>query len=106
MKSRKYIPPAVALVLAATFAFAPEALAQVKEGTWSDTYAGFATLKATQVGKDRLLLVADSNFLSVSKDNPMFDHLTWHGFGLSDCTNGVCQSHGYAVATDTAGDQF
>jgi hypothetical protein len=105
MLARKYIPPAAALVLAAAFALAAEAPAQAKEGTWSDTFAGFGTLKATQVGKERLLLVADSNFLSVSKV-AMFDHLTWHLLGLGDCANGVCQFHGYVVATDPAGDQF
>jgi hypothetical protein len=103
--ARKNIPPAAALLLAAAFALAAEAPAQAKEGTWSDTFAGFGTVKAIPVGKERLLLVFDSNFLSVSKD-AMFDHLTWHLLGLGDCVNGLCQAHGYVVATDRAGDQF
>jgi hypothetical protein len=103
--ARRYIPSAAALVLAAAFAVAAETPAQAKDGTWSDTLAGFGTVKATEVGKERLLLVFDENFLSVSKD-AMFDHLTWHLWGLGDCTKGVCNWHGYGVATDPAGDQF
>ena len=103
LSAPKYIPPAAALALAA--AFAAEATAQAKEGTWSDTFAGFGTVKATEVGKERLLLVFDENFLSVSND-AMFDHLTWHLLGLGDCAKGVCQAHGYVLATDPAGDQF
>jgi hypothetical protein len=102
---RKYIPLVAALVLAAAFAFAHDAPAQAKEGTWSDTWAGFGTLKVTQVGKERLLGAADVNFLSVSNE-AMFDHLTWHLWGLLDCTNGMCEVHGYGVATDPVGDQF
>jgi hypothetical protein len=104
MRPRNYIctPLAAALMSAAALAWTP---AQATEGTWSDTVAGFGTVKATQVGKDRLLLVIDGNNLSVS-DNPMFDHLTWHIWGLGDCINGVCEFHGYGVATDPAGDQF
>jgi hypothetical protein len=91
--------------MAAAFAFANEAPAEAKEGTWSDTFAGFGTVKATEVGKERLLLVFDENFLSVSKD-AMFDHLTWHLLVLGDCAKGVCQAHRYCVATEPAGDQF
>jgi hypothetical protein len=96
---------AAPLMWAAALAFAIWSPAQAKEGTWSDTIAGFETFKATQVGKDRLLLVFDDHFLSVS-DNPMFDHLTWHLWGLADCIKGMCEGHGYGVATDPAGDQF
>jgi hypothetical protein len=105
MKSCNYILSAAALVLAAALAFATDATEQAKEGTWSDTFAGFATVKATQVGKERLLLVFDDNFLSVS-NNAMFDHLTWRLWGMFDCTKGVCDGHGFGVATDPAGDQF
>jgi hypothetical protein len=75
MAACKYMTPVAAFMLVAAFAFATKAPAQAKEGTWSDTFAGFGTVKATQVGKERLLLVFDENFLSVSKD-AMFDHPT------------------------------
>jgi hypothetical protein len=36
----------------------------------------------------------------------MFDHLTYHCWGLGDYTNNVGVGHGYCVATDPQGDQF
>jgi hypothetical protein len=36
----------------------------------------------------------------------MFDHLTWHCWGLADFTKGVGQNRGRSVETDLAGDQI
>lgn len=103
MPSRKYILSAAALMTAIVFALATAASAQAKEGTWSGTYSGFGTSKAVQIGEERLLTVFDENGLFVS--DGMFDHTTWHCWGLADFTNGMGQAHGYCVGTDPAGDQ-
>lgn len=103
MKSRKSMRSAAALMLAAAIAFSPVVAAQGKEGKWSGTYSAFGTSKAIEIGKDKLLTVFDENGLSVS--DGMFDHMTWHCWGLADFTNGMGQGHGYCVGTDTAGDQ-
>lgn len=60
--------------------------------------------KATAVGKERLLLAWDENGLSVG--NGLFDHATWHCFGLYDAMNSMAQVHGYCEVTDPAGDQL
>jgi hypothetical protein len=106
MKSRNDILSAAALALTAAFVFATVAPAQAKEGTVSFTFAGFGTSKATQIGKDRLLLVIDENGLDEGSNDPMFDHTTWHCGGWGDFTKGVGQAHVYCVRTDPAGDQF
>ena len=107
MKPRNYLYTlfAVVLMLAAALAFVTGTPAQAKEGTASGTYAGFGTVKANQIGKDRLLTAFEFNFLSVSS-NPMFDHLTYHCWGSGDYTNNVGVGQGYCVVTDPAGDQF
>jgi hypothetical protein len=106
MKTGKHTLSAAALVLTAAFAFATAAPAQAKEGTASFTFAGFGTVKATEVGKDRLLFVFDENGLNEGSSDPMFDHATWHCSGLGDFTKGMGQAHGYCVVTDPGGDQF
>jgi hypothetical protein len=103
MESRNSILPAAALMMAALFAYSTDAAAQAKEGTWKGTYAAFGTSKATAIGKDRLLLVFDENGLSTT--DGIFDHTTWHCWGLGDFTSGVGEAHGYCVGTDPAGDQ-
>jgi len=75
-----------------------------KEGSYSGTYAAFGTIKSTQIGKERLLFVADENGLTVT--NGLQDHMTWHCWGTSEFTNGVGQDQGYCVGTDPAGDQI
>ena len=107
MRPRNYIYTlfAAVLMLAAALAFAIGTPVQAKEGTASGTYAGFGTVKATQIGKDRLLTAFDHNTLSVSS-NPMFDHLTYHCWGSGDYTNNVGVAQSYCVATDPVGDQF
>ena len=75
-----------------------------KEGTFSGTYYTFGTLKATRVGKELLLVVFDENGLSQS--NGLFDHTTWHCWGMANFVNGVGAPHGSCVATDPAGDQI
>jgi hypothetical protein len=74
-----------------------------KQGTYSGTLSGFGTTKATQIGKERLLMVYDLNALDLT--NGLLDHFTWHCFGLVDTTNGMTQYRGYCVGTDPAGDQ-
>jgi hypothetical protein len=94
------------LTLTAAMAFGATAMAAdlPKEGTFSGTYSGFGTAKVTPVGKDRTLVVWDSNGLTVGKG--IWDHVTWHGFGLEDITSGTGKLHGYFVGTDPDGDQI
>ena len=94
-----------AFTLSTAMAFGAAAMAGdlPKEGTFSGTYSGFGTNKAIQIGKDRLVDAWDQNGLTVG--NGLFDHATWHCFGLYDLANGMGQAHGYCVGTDTAGDQ-
>jgi hypothetical protein len=75
-----------------------------KEGTFSFTYYGAGTFKATPVGKERLLFAWDENALSLG--NGLFDHMTWHCWGIADTANRMNQYQGYCVATDPAGDQI
>jgi hypothetical protein len=86
MQSCNSLLPAAALMMAALLAYAPDAPAQAKEGAWKGTYTGFGTSKATEIGKDRLLLVNDENGLVMTDGGGIFDHTTWHCWGLSDFT--------------------
>jgi hypothetical protein len=75
-----------------------------KEGTFTFTYFAAGTFKATPIGKERMLVGFDENGLSVG--NGLFDHMTWHCWGLEDITTGIAQVHGYCLGTDPAGDQI
>jgi hypothetical protein len=107
MNSQKHILSAatLTLTLVAAVAFAAAAPARAGEGKLSGTYAGWGTIKATQIGEDRLLTINDHNAVGVNSD-PMFGHLAAHCWGLGDYTKGVGQVHGYCVFTDPAGDNF
>jgi hypothetical protein len=94
---------AVAAVL--SLGIASPSSAQMKEGTFSGTYSGFGTVKATPVGKDRLLVAVDETGFTLT--NGFVDHMTWHCWGTQDYTNGMGQIQGgYCVGTDQAGDQL
>ena len=91
-----------ALILGIT---SSSALAQMKEGTYSGTYSGFGTAKATPIGKDRLLVAVDETGFTLT--NGFLDHVTWHCWGTADYSNGIGQTQGgYCVGTDPAGDQL
>jgi hypothetical protein len=75
-----------------------------KEGKFSVTLSGAGTAKATAIGKERLLIAWDENDLTVGTG--IFDHATWHCFGLYDVMNAMVQVQGYCVVTDPAGDQI
>jgi hypothetical protein len=75
-----------------------------KEGAFKGTYYTFGTVKATPVGKERLLLVFDENGLTLS--DGFLDHLTWHCWGSADFANGVGALSGTCVGTNPAGDQM
>jgi hypothetical protein len=83
---------------------ASPAAAQTKEATYKGTYAAYGTYKATQIGKDRLLLVADENGLNLT--DGFADHTTFHCWAIGDYTNGVGEDHGYCVWTMPNGDQI
>lgn len=95
-----------AFTLSAAMLFGTAAIAGdlPKEGTFSGTFSAYGTSKATAVGKELLLNAFDENGLSVG--NGLFDHMTWHCWGLFDITNAMAQHHGYCVVTDPAGDQI
>jgi hypothetical protein len=75
-----------------------------KEGTFSELYSAIGTAKATQIGKDRALIVLDETGLSVGQG--ILDHIRWHCFGIEDATNGIAQVQFYCVGTDPSGDQM
>ena len=74
-----------------------------KEGQVNFTYSAFGTLKATPIGKERLLATFDENGAGVG--NGFGDRMTWHCFGLVDIASGMAEHRGYCVGTDPAGDQ-
>jgi hypothetical protein len=76
-----------------------------KEGTYTATYSGFGTSKSTAVGKEVVLVAWDENAVTVG--NGLFDHMTWHCWGLFNIINGMSQTTGgYCVATDPIGDHL
>jgi hypothetical protein len=94
-----------ALSLGAALAFGTPAKSAdlPKEGTFSSTYSGVTTVKASPIGKERLLLTGEGYGLSVGEG--ILDHMTWHCLGLGDFTNGVGLFRGNCVGTDPTGDQ-
>jgi hypothetical protein len=103
MRLRGYIWTLFAAILVAIFASATKTLAQAKEGTWDGTYSYYGAAKATQIGKERLLLVYDQHGITVG--DGMFNHVTWHCWGLGDFTKDVGEDHGYCAGMDPAGDE-
>jgi hypothetical protein len=104
MQQRTSILSAFTLSTAMFFGVTAMAADLPKEGTYSGTYSGFGTVKATPIGKERLLIVWEENGLLLT--NGMFDHTTVHCWGTSDSAKGVVQDQGYCVVTDPAGDQI
>jgi hypothetical protein len=104
MQSRTCILSAFTLSTAMAFGVAALAADLPKEGTFSETYSSVGTSKATQIGKDRVLIVLDETGLSVGKG--ILDHIRWHCFGIQDATNGIVQGQFYCVGTDPSGDQM
>jgi hypothetical protein len=104
MQTQKCALSALALTAAMTFGARAMAADLPKEGTFGGTYSGIGTFKGTQIGKERFLAAWDENALTVGKG--IWDHVTWHGFGLQDVTNGMTQYRGYYVGTDRDGDKI
>ena len=104
MEPRKCMLPAITLSAAMFFGTAATAADLPKEGTWTATYSGYGSYKATTVGKGRWFLPWDENGLSVGTG--LLDHMTWHCWGVEDGMNTIAQAHGYCVLTDPAGDQI
>ena len=75
-----------------------------KEGTFSGAYTGWGTAKATQIGKERLLVSTDQS--GVTLTNGFTDHVVWHCWGTNDAVKGMAQWSGYCTGTDPAGDQL
>ena len=73
-----------------------------RPGAFNFTYAGAGISKATPVGKERLLFAFDDNGLSVA--NGLFDHVTYHCWGVGDTARGTTHIQGYCVGTDPDGD--
>jgi hypothetical protein len=93
---------AAALSAAMFFGSAAMAGDLPKEGTFTFTYSSAGMIKATPVGKERLLFAWDENGLSVA--NGLFDHMTWHCWGVGDTARGTTHVRGNCVTTDPAGD--
>jgi hypothetical protein len=104
MQPRTRLLSAFTLSTAIAFGVVAMAADLPKEGTFSGTLSNFGTVKATPVGKERLLVMFDENGSVVSSG--LLDHTTVHCWGLGDYTNGVGQAHGYCVSMDPAGDQI
>ncbi|MBV8615010.1 MAG: hypothetical protein JOY66_14775 [Acetobacteraceae bacterium] len=103
MQPRTGILPTFTLGAAVFLSTAATAADLPKEGTFSGQYSAVGTVKANPLGKERVLLIYDNNGLSVGEG--IFNHFTWHCWGLGDYANGQGQDHGYCVATDPTGDQ-
>src|SRR5262249_13719520 len=112
LQSREGIPMQRHTCMRSTFAlgaaifFGTAAMAAdlPKEGTFSGSYYPFGTVKVTRVGKELILFVFEENGLIQS--NGLFDHMTWHCWGMANFVNGVGAPHGSCVAKDPAGDQI
>ena len=104
MRPRTRLLSAFTLSTAIAFGVVAMAADLPKEGTFSGTLSNSGTVKATPVGKERLLVMFDENGSVVS--NGLLDHTTVHCWGLGDYANGVGQAHGYCVSMDPAGDQI
>src|SRR5271165_1744962 len=104
MQPRTCILSAFTLSTAMAVGAAAMAADLPKEGTFNVTFSGSGTAKATAIGKERLLIAWDLNGLTVGTG--LFDHMTWHCFGLNDTANGMRQYNGYCIMTDPAGDQI
>jgi hypothetical protein len=90
-----------AAVLLGTAAFAGDL---PKEGKFTATYSSAGTFKGSPIGKEALFSNFDENGLSLG--DGLFDHLSWHCFGLYEVLKGMAQFRGHCIATDPAGDQL
>jgi hypothetical protein len=104
MQSRTCLFSAFTLSVAMVFGAAALAADLPKEGTFSGTYSGFGTFKATLVGKERVVAVWDANAITVGKG--IWDHVSWHGSGQDNITSGISHVRGYFVGTDSDGDNI
>jgi hypothetical protein len=104
MQSRTCMLSAFTVSVAMFFAVAAMAADLPKEGTYTGTWTGLGTYKATQVGPDRLLVFYDST--GVWLTNGFLDHMIMRCWGTDDYVKGVGQFvGGYCVGTDPKGDQ-
>jgi hypothetical protein len=93
------------LVTALAFSATTMAADLPKEGTFSGTMSGAATvLQTNTVGKEQLLMLWDENCFTVGKG--FLDHATWHCLGTLNIKTGIGQFSGYCVVTDPTGDQI
>ena len=103
MQQRTCLLSAFTLSVAVILSIATIAADLPKEGTFSGEYSAIGTIKATALAKERLLASFDENGLSVGEG--IFNHFTWHCWGLGDFVNGQGLNYGYCVGTDPTGDQ-
>jgi hypothetical protein len=104
MHPRTCILSAFTLSTAMFFGVAAMAADLPKEGTYSGTYSSVGTVKATAVGKERMLIAFDEYGLSLGKG--ITDRMRWHCSGLIDLMSGIGQIHGHCAAADPDGDQI
>ena len=105
MRVHKCILAALVLAAAMTYGITAMAADFPKEGTYSGTYTGVGTVKATAIGTDRLLVAFDVTGVLLS--NGFTEHMTLHCWGTSDFTKGVGGAKPFpCVGLDQAGDQL
>jgi hypothetical protein len=104
MQPRTCILSAFTLSTAMFFGIAAMAADLPKEGKYSGTYSSVGTVKATAVGKERVLIAFDEYGLSLGKG--ITDRMRWHCSGLIDLVSGIGQAHGHCATTDPDGDQI
>ena len=94
------------LVLTAAMAFGATAIAAdlPKEGTFTATYSAVGTTKSSPLGEARWFGSWDEDGLSVGSG--LFDHFTWHCWGVSEGMKAIGTVHGYCLGTDPTGDQI
>jgi hypothetical protein len=94
-----------ASMLGAAIFFGATALAAdlPKEGTFNGTFYGVATIKATPIGKERVLVALENNGMTIGTG--LIDHMGWHCLGTVDTTRGMAEWNAYCVGADLSGDQ-
>ena len=75
-----------------------------KEGTFTATYSAAGTFKATMLGEDRWFVSFEEHGLSVGSG--LFDHATWHCWGMGDGMKTIATDRGYCIITVPTGDQI
>jgi hypothetical protein len=104
MKPCKCTLPLLTLSVAVLLGTTAVASDLPKEGKFTAIYHGVGTYKSATMGKDAVISGWDE--IGYTVGDGLFDHLTWHCFGIYDAAAGLAKFIGHCVTTDPAGDQI